>query len=240
MATKKTARAATAPKAAKPAKAATAVKAAKASRIAKTASRTASKNASAKAPAAELPVLALPTEKAWQRWLDANHATSPGVWLQFAKKSSAAKSVARNAALDLALCYGWIDGQAQSRDADSYLQKFTPRRSRSMWSKINCDKAEALIESGTMRPAGQAEVDRAKQDGRWAAAYAGPRTIEVPDDLQAALDRNRKAAAFFGTISSRNRYAILFRIHHAKKAETRARRIDQFVGMLERHETIYP
>ncbi len=146
----------------------------------------------------------------------------------------------RTDALEVALCYGWIDGQSKGVDALSWLQKFTPRGPRSIWSKINREKVEALIESGAMRPAGLAAIEQAKQNGRWDAAYDGPRTAEVPSDLQAALDRNAKAAAFFTTLSSRNRYAILFRIHHAKKAETRARRIAQFVSMLEKHETLYP
>ncbi len=197
-----------------------------------------------------MPVMSFATKKAWQTWLESHHATSPGVWLKLAKLSgggdggaragASAKSVARTDALDVALCYGWIDGQAKGVDTISWLQKFVPRRPGSIWSKINREKVEALIKSGEMRLAGLAEIEKAKQNGRWDAAYEGPRAAQVPADLQAALDRNAKAAAFFTTISSRNRYAILFRIHQAKKAETRVRRIDEFVRMLERHETIYP
>jgi uncharacterized protein YdeI (YjbR/CyaY-like superfamily) len=197
-------------------------------------------NAKKATGAAEMPVLAFATTKAWQRWLDTNHAKSDGLWLQIAKKGSGMQSITHDEAVEVALCFGWIDGQAKSFDPRSWVQKFTPRRTRSMWSKINRDRAEALIESGAMKPAGLAEIARAKQDGRWAAAYESPRNAEVPGDLQSALDRNREAAAFFATLSSQNRYAILFRIHHAKKAETRARRIEQFIAMLERHETLHP
>jgi uncharacterized protein YdeI (YjbR/CyaY-like superfamily) len=206
------------------------------------------RRASTSAATNEMPIMSFATKKAWQTWLESHHATSTGVWLKLAKLGGGGgaraaanpKSVARSDALDVALCYGWIDGQAKGVDAVSWLQKFTPRRPGSIWSKINCEKVEALIESGAMRPAGLAEIEKAKQNGRWDAAYDGPRAAQVPADLQTALDRNAKAAAFFTTISSRNRYAILFRIHHAKKAETRARRIEQFVRMLEQHETIYP
>jgi uncharacterized protein YdeI (YjbR/CyaY-like superfamily) len=198
------------------------------------------KTAKPRTPAREAPVLALATKKAWLTWLEKHHATSSGVWLQIAKIGARKKSIARADALDVALCYGWIDGQAKSLDEDAYLQKFTPRRPGSIWSKINCDKVAVLIERGEMRPAGVAAIEQAKKNGRWDAAYAGPRTIVVPDDLQAALDGNDKAAAFFPTLSSRNRYAILFRIQTAKQAETRAKRIEQFVRMLAQHETIYP
>jgi uncharacterized protein YdeI (YjbR/CyaY-like superfamily) len=193
-----------------------------------------------------MPVMSFATREAWETWLESHHATSPGVWLELAKVGGRAgagtgvKSVTRSEALEVALCYGWIDGQAKGVDAVSWLQKFTPRGPRSIWSKINREKVEALIKSGAMRPAGLAAIATAKENGRWDAAYAGPRTAEVPSDLLAALDRRAKAALFFKTLSSRNRYAILFRIHNVKKAETRARRIEQFVRMLERHETIYP
>jgi uncharacterized protein YdeI (YjbR/CyaY-like superfamily) len=192
------------------------------------------------ARAAELPVLSFATRKAWETWLDKHHATAPGVWLRFPKAGLATKSVTRADALEVALCYGWIDGQAKGVDASTYLQKFTPRRPKSIWSKINREKVTALIASGAMKPAGLAEIERAKQDGRWDAAYASPRHATIPDDLQAALDRSPTAAAFFATLNSQNRYAILFRLQTAKKAETRARRLEQFVRMLERHETIYP
>jgi uncharacterized protein YdeI (YjbR/CyaY-like superfamily) len=193
-----------------------------------------------KTSAAETPVMSFASRKAWQTWIARHHATSKGVWLQIAKQGADRKSVTYPEALDVSLCYGWIDGQRKSFDEDCYLQKFTPRTPKSIWSKINCDKVQALIAKGEMQAAGLAAIERAKADGRWNAAYAGQRTMTVPDDLQAALDRDKKAAAFFTTLNSQNRYAILFRIHNAKKAETRARRIDQFVRMLARHETIYP
>jgi uncharacterized protein YdeI (YjbR/CyaY-like superfamily) len=187
-----------------------------------------------------MPVLSFATQQAWRSWMESNHAGSNGVWLQIAKKGAPTSSVTSPEALEVALCYGWIDGQAKSVDAVCYLQKYTPRRAKSIWSLINRNKALALIESGLMRPAGVAAIEQAKQDGRWDAAYAGSRTIDVPEDLQAALDRNAKAAAFFKTLNSQNRYAILFRLHTAKKAETRAKRLEQFVRMLARQETLYP
>jgi uncharacterized protein YdeI (YjbR/CyaY-like superfamily) len=198
------------------------------------------KRVSKRAAAGEQPIKSFATKKAWQTWLDTHHAASPGVWLRILKVGERAASVTYPEAIGVALCYGWIDGQRKSHDAASYLQKFTPRGSRSIWSKINCEKARVLIEGGEMQAAGLAAIERAKQDGRWEAAYAGPRSIGVPDDLQAALDRSATATAFFSTLNSQNRYAILFRLHTAKKAETRAKRLEQFVRMLERGETIYP
>lgn len=176
----------------------------------------------------------------WEHWLDQNHEASAGVWLAIAKKGSAHTSPSYAEALEAALCFGWIDGQKRSLDSDHYLQRFTPRGARSIWSRINREKATGLIESGRMRPAGLREVGRAREDGRWDAAYASQGTAEVPDDLAAALAANPVAAAFFGTLKSQNRYAILFRIGTVKRAETRARKIAQFVTMLERGETIYP
>jgi uncharacterized protein YdeI (YjbR/CyaY-like superfamily) len=158
------------------------------------------------------------------------------VWIKFAKKASGIDTVLYAEALDVALGYGWIDGQAAPIDEHWYAQRFTPRRARSKWSKRNVEKATELIERGEMKPAGLAEVERAKADGRWDAAYASPSKIEVPDDLRAALDANPKAAEFFETLSKTNRYAILYRIHDAKRPETRARRIEQFVAMCERGE----
>jgi len=188
----------------------------------------------------ELPMLSFERRKNWAVWLDKNHATSSGVWLKLAKKASGVKSVTYDEALEVALCYGWIDGQKKSYDETSWLQKFTARGPKSIWSKINTEKAQQLIESGKMKPAGLKAVENARQDGRWDAAYASPSKAVVPDDLQAELDRNAKARAFFATLDSRNRYAILHRIHTAKKAETRAKRIEQFVRMLEKKEKIYP
>ncbi len=178
--------------------------------------------------------------KAWEAWLDKNHATSSGVWLKLAKTSSGVASVSYAEALEVGLCYGWIDGQTKSHDESSWLQKFTPRGVKSIWSKINREKAEALIKSGHMKPAGLQAVERAKQNGRWTAAYDSPKSASVPSDFQAALDKTAKAKAFFATLNSRNRYAILFRIQTAKKAETRIKRIEEFIRMLEKNEKLYP
>jgi uncharacterized protein YdeI (YjbR/CyaY-like superfamily) len=188
----------------------------------------------------DLPVTPFKDQQAWSVWLDANHATSSGLWIRFAKKASGKPSVSYAEALDVALCYAWIDGQSKSYDESTWLQKFTPRGTRSIWSKINREKAQALISDGRMQPAGLAEVERAKQDGRWEAAYDSPRAASVPADLQAALDRSPQATAFLTTLNSHNRFAILFRIQTAKKPETRASRIEQFIRMLENHEKLYP
>jgi uncharacterized protein YdeI (YjbR/CyaY-like superfamily) len=180
------------------------------------------------------------TGKAWWTWLQKQHAASPGVWMKIAKKDAPEPSVQYPEALDAALCFGWIDGQKKSIDEHYWLQKFTPRARRSIWSKVNREKVAALAAQGLMQPAGLAEVERAKQDGRWEAAYDSWSAAEVPPDLQAALDANPKAKAKFATLSAQNRYAILFRTHQAKRAETRARRIDEYVAMLARGETIHP
>ena len=187
----------------------------------------------------DLPVEEFSSAKAWERWLARHHATSPGVWLKIAKKGSGTATVDVTAAIEVALCYGWIDGLRHAHDDTYFRQRFTPRKPRSKWSQINRDRAEALIASGRMRPSGQAQVDAAKADGRWAAAYAGARTIEVPDDLTRALRRNAKARRAFEALDSTNRFAILYRIHDAKRPETRARRIEQFVTMLEDGRTIH-
>jgi len=186
------------------------------------------------------PVLPFACAEEFRTWLDANHETSTGLWIKFAKRDSGIPSVYYAQALDVALCYGWIDGQARSLDDSHYLQRFTPRTSRSRWSKINRTKVAALIEAGRMTPAGQQAIDAAKADGRWDAAYDSPRTATVPADLRAALDANPEAAAFFETLSSQNRFAILHRTTEAKRAETRAKRIATFVEMLARHETVHP
>jgi uncharacterized protein YdeI (YjbR/CyaY-like superfamily) len=177
---------------------------------------------------------------AWERWLEAEHAATDGVLLAIAKKTGAATSISYADAVEVALCFGWIDGQSKRLDDDHYLQLFTPRRARSIWSRINRDKVTRLIDEGRMRPAGLAEVERAKADGRWEAAYESSTTIEVPDDLAAALAANAAASAFFATLTSQNRFAILFRIGNVKRAETRARKIAEYVAMLERGETLYP
>jgi uncharacterized protein YdeI (YjbR/CyaY-like superfamily) len=190
--------------------------------------------------AAPLETCAFASVDEWEAWLRANHDTAPGVWIKFARKGSGAASVTYLEALHAALCFGWIDGQARSLDEAWYVQRFTPRRARSIWSKRNRGFAEALIASGRMQPAGLREVERAKADGRWDAAYDAPSTATVPDDLRAALDASPRAAAFFETLNAQNRYAILHRVQTAKRAETRARRIEKFVGMLERGETLHP
>jgi uncharacterized protein YdeI (YjbR/CyaY-like superfamily) len=178
--------------------------------------------------------------EAWERWLREHHETAPGVWIRFAKKAAGVPTVTYLEALHVALRFGWIDGQARGVDDRFYLQRFTPRRARSIWSKRNRDFATALIEAGEMEPAGLREVERARADGRWDAAYDAPSTATVPEDLQAALDREPEAAAFFTGLNSQNRYAILHRVQTAKRPETRARRIEKFVAMLAAGETLYP
>jgi uncharacterized protein YdeI (YjbR/CyaY-like superfamily) len=188
----------------------------------------------------ELPTLPFKSKRKWADWLAKQHDKSAGVWLQLAKKDAGIASVTYEEALDVALCYGWIDGQKKSFNDKYWLQKFTPRGPRSIWSKINTEKAEKLIASGEMKPAGLKAIEAARSDGRWEAAYSSQKNMSVPEDFRAALDKNKKAKAFFATLNSVNRYAILFRIQAAKKAETRARRIQQFVEMLERGEKLYP
>lgn len=187
-----------------------------------------------------LPVLPFASPATFRAWLQEHHATSQGIWLKIAKKGSGTPTVTYAEALDEALCYGWIDGQKGALDEVYFLQRFTPRGPRSKWSKINVDKAEALTAAGRMRAAGLAEVGKAKADGRWEAAYDPQSKAAVPADLQAALDQNPEAAAFFATLTGANRYAVLYRIHEAKKPETRAARIEKFVGMLERGEKLHP
>jgi uncharacterized protein YdeI (YjbR/CyaY-like superfamily) len=187
----------------------------------------------------ELPTLPFESAAAWEAWLEAEHARTDGVWLKIAKKDSGVPTVTYEEAVEVALCFGWIDGQMRRFDERFYVQRFTPRRRASRWSKINREKAERLIAAGRMRPAGLAQVEAAKADGRWDAAYEGARTIAVPDDLQAALDANPKAAAFFATLKGSNRYAILYRVGDAKRPETRAKRIAHFVDMLARGETLH-
>jgi uncharacterized protein YdeI (YjbR/CyaY-like superfamily) len=188
---------------------------------------------------AELPVRLFKDDASWEAWLARQHATSAGLWLRIAKAGSGVRSVSYAEALDVALCYGWIDGQKKSFDDTTWLQKFTPRGKRSMWSKINREKVQRLIESGRMQPAGLDAVERAKVNGQWDAAYDSHRTAAIPEDFQRALDARPRAKAFFATVNSTNRYAILFRIQTVKRAETRAKKIARFVDMLERHETIH-
>ena len=186
------------------------------------------------------PILEFASHVEWTAWLEENHATTSGVWIRIAKKASGIESVAYPEVLDVALCYGWIDGQRKSESQTAFLQKFTPRGKKSTWSKVNREKALMLIENGQMKPAGLQEVARARKDGRWDAAYDAQSAARVPGDLQSALKSNECAEAFFRTLDSRNRYAILFRLHNAKKPETRDRRIQKFVEMLTRGEKIYP
>jgi uncharacterized protein YdeI (YjbR/CyaY-like superfamily) len=187
------------------------------------------------------PELIVRDARAWRAWLREHHAETEGVWLVLAKKGTLEPtSLTYDEALEEALCHGWIDGQVRRRDDATYRQRFTPRRARSQWSKRNIGIAERLVAEGRMRAAGVAEMERAKADGRWEAAYAGPATIEVPDDLAAALAAEPKAQKLFDALTSQNRYAVLYRVTTAKRADTRARRIEQFVEMLARGETPYP
>jgi uncharacterized protein YdeI (YjbR/CyaY-like superfamily) len=191
--------------------------------------------------AVELAELIVADADAWHVWLGEHHAVIPGVWLVLAKKGhTEPTSLTFERALDVALCHGWIDGQVGRRDERTFKQRFTPRRARSAWSKRNVAHIERLTEQGRMHPAGVAAVERAKADGRWEAAYAGPATIEMPVDLAEALSAEPKAQVNFELLSSQNRYAILYRLDTAKRTETRARRIEQYVAMLARGETIHP
>ncbi len=177
---------------------------------------------------------------AFATWLDGNHTSAPGIWLKIARKGSARPSVSYAEALEAALCFGWIDAQKRPGDDAFWLQRFTPRKPRSVWSRINREKAEALIAAGHMRPAGLREVERARADGRWEAAYESQSRATVPPDLQAALEGSPRAAAAFAGLNALNRYAILYRLQSAKKPETRERRLRSFVAMLERGEKIHP
>ena len=190
---------------------------------------------------ADQPELTVPDAAAWRSWLGANHTDPTGVWLVLAKKGTTTPtSLTYDQALDEALCHGWIDGQSRRRDDTTWRQRFTPRRVRSPWSARNTDIVARLVAEGRMCQPGLAEVDRAKADGRWAAAYAGPTATEVPADLADALAENASAKAMFDILTSQNRFAILHRLRAVKRAETRARRLDEFVAMLARGETVYP
>lgn len=185
-------------------------------------------------------ILSFESRAAWEAWLADQHTRSPGVWLRIARKGAGAGGVGYRQALDSALCYGWIDGRKRRLDDAHWLQRFTPRGPRSSWSKVNRERAEWLIRRGEMKPAGLREVERAKADGRWQAAYDPPSRATVPEDLEQALAADERARTFFATLDGRNRYAILYRIQTAKRPETRARRIETYVAMLSRGETIYP
>lgn len=192
-----------------------------------------------KNPAKTLPVEFFKLQQDWIDWLTNNHNTSSGVWLQLAKKGASVRSISYDVAVQVSLCFGWIDGQKKAHSEEYWLQKFTPRSAKSVWSKINKEKALSLINAGKMKPSGLEEIERAKADGRWDAAYDSASKSSVPNDLLLALDRNIKAKKFFETLDSRNRYAVLFRIQIAKNAETRAKKIEKFVQMLERQEKIH-
>jgi uncharacterized protein YdeI (YjbR/CyaY-like superfamily) len=187
---------------------------------------------------AQQPVLFFDTPAKLEAWIDEHGEDSDGIWLKFAKKDSGIESVVYAEAVEIALSYGWIDGQAKGHDDHHYLQRFTPRRPRSKWSKINREKAERLMAEGRMRPAGLREVERAKEDGRWDEAYDSPSTATVPDDFRAALDAEPAAAEFFASLGSTRRYSFLYRITDAKRPETRAKRIAEYVELLARGETL--
>jgi uncharacterized protein YdeI (YjbR/CyaY-like superfamily) len=186
-----------------------------------------------------LPILRFASAVEWEGWLEDNHATSDGVWIKMAKKSAGVDSVRYPEVLESALCFGWIDGRREALDERFFLQRYTPRRARSRWSQVNRDTAERLVAEGRMRRAGRAEIERARADGRWDAAYASASRITVPEDLQRELDARPQAKAFFEGLNGQNRYAILYRLHDAKRPETRARRLATFVAMLEAGETLH-
>jgi len=188
----------------------------------------------------DLPVRAFASQKKWVEWLVKQHGKSAGLWLKLGKKDSGISSITYDEALEIALCYGWIDGQKKGFDEKHWLQKFTPRGPKSIWSKINVAKAERLIKSKKMKPAGLRAIEAAKKNGRWEKAYDSQRTAAVPKDFLAALNKNKKAKASFAALNSVNRYAILFRIHNVKKAETRSKNIKKFIEMLEKNEKLYP
>jgi len=187
-----------------------------------------------------LPILAFATQHDWEAWLEEHHADTAGLWLKITKKGAAAPSVTYAEALEVALCFGWIDGQKAALDEWHWLQKFTPRRAKSIWSRVNRAKVEALMAAGRMRPAGLVQVEAAEADGRWEAAYDSQRTIAVPPDFQRELDAHAQAREFFNTLDRANRYAILWRVHTAKRPATRAARISKFIEMLCRHERLHP
>ncbi|MBL7698675.1 MAG: YdeI/OmpD-associated family protein [Chitinophagaceae bacterium] len=188
----------------------------------------------------EYPVKEFKTAKAYETWLLKNHAKEDGVWLKMAKAKSGIKTITYSEAVEVSLCFGWIDGMSKGLDEIYFTQKFTPRRPNSKWSVINKGKVADLIKQGRMQPPGLAAIEEAKKNGQWDNAYLSSSKITVPDDLQEALDKNKKAKDFFSKLSSQNRYAILYRLQQVKREETKKKKIEQFVAMLERHETIYP
>lgn len=188
----------------------------------------------------KLPIILFATQQDWENWLAEHYTDTDGIWLKLAKKATGIASVSYAEALDSAICYGWIDGQKASFDDQHWLQKFTPRRPKSMWSKVNCDRAMTLIAQGRMQPPGLKQVELAKADGRWERAYESQSSITIPADFQSELDKNAKAKDFFSTLDSANRYAILWRIHDAKRPETRTARIQKFIEMLSNNQKIHP
>lgn len=189
---------------------------------------------------ADIEAMLLPSREAFAQWLAEHHDNSEGVWLQHGKKGASVSSVSYQEALEVALCFGWIDGQKRSLHSSCYLQRWTPRRPRSLWSKVNREKALRYIEEGKMQPSGLAEIERAKRDGRWEAAYDSSSTASVPPELLAAFDDHPGAAEFFATLNSQNRYAVLFRVQTARKPETKTRKAREYAAMLARHETLHP
>ncbi|MFC5406187.1 YdeI/OmpD-associated family protein [Cohnella soli] len=193
-----------------------------------------------KKKSSELAVILFEDQQSLESWLEDNHDTSAGIRLQIAKKNSGVVSASYDEALESALCYGWVDSQKEKYDEKTWLQRFTPRGARSIWSKVNKEKAELLISNGRMKPSGFKAIEAAKQNGLWAKAYESQSIATIPEDFAIALERNVKAKAFYDQLDRQNKYAILFRIHNVKKQETRAKRIEQFVLMLEKGEKIYP
>ncbi len=189
-------------------------------------------------PAVILPTLLFENASAWESWLESHLDNAIGIWMQISKKGATKPSVSYEEALDIALCYGWIDGQTKSLDDEYFLRKFTPRRKNSMWSKRNIGKVAALVKAERIRPSGQAEIDAAKADGRWERAYASPSNIQVPEDFQKALAKNKEAKTFFGALNKSQRYSFLWRIETTKRAETRQRKIAQFIDLLKNHKTV--
>lgn len=188
----------------------------------------------------EYPIITFKTINEWENWLAQHHAKAPGIWIQLFKKESGINSPPRSEILDIALCYGWIDGQAKSYDKKSWLQKFTPRRPRSIWSKRNTEHVERLIKQGKMKPAGYAEIEKAKADGRWEKAYDAPSTMTIPEDFLIALSKNKKAKDFFEKLNKTNMYAIVWRLQTAKKPETKIKRMNAILAMLSKGEKFHP
>lgn len=188
----------------------------------------------------DLPIMIFSGPQDFEDWLEQNHESSEGIMLKIAKKGSTISTVSYSEALDCALCYGWIDSRKEKHDEETWLQRFTPRKVRSIWSKVNKERAEALITSGRMKSSGYKAIEVAKQNGQWDSAYESQSKSTLPEDFASELNKNRQAKQFYDMLDSRNKFAIVFRINNAKKQETRQKRIEQFISMLERHEKIYP